>query len=151
MTCSAPGMTAGATIFAAGASATQGAMVSISKKTAPFSLTACKTSDSVSKLTARSPWRLEQDFWTHDHAPAAIWIPGQETRMEGHSASKSIRLNPVRRWFGKYWMPQEQPFWPSIRILKEQVMLNRIICDPPPAAGETVKGPTTLALSSLKT
>jgi SAM-dependent methyltransferase len=45
---------------------------------------------------------------------------------------------------------EEQQFCPSIQILKEHVMLNRIICDPPPTTTEIVKGRAPLALSPLK-
>jgi SAM-dependent methyltransferase len=47
-------------------------------------------------------------------------------------------------------MPQEQLFRPSIQILEDRVMLNRIICDPP-AAGKTIEGRAPLVLSPLKT
>ena len=91
MTCSESGMTAGATIFAAGVSATQGAVVSISKKTAPFSLTARKTSESVSLLTGCSPWTSEQAIRTIGQASPEIWTFDQDTRMREYSSLK-IRL-----------------------------------------------------------
>src|SRR5689334_6935860 len=86
MTCSDSGMTAGPTTFADGASATQGEVVSTSKKTAPFSLTACKTSERVSPLTADTLWTLEQAFRTIGQVPSLIRILGQETRRRGHSS-----------------------------------------------------------------
>src|SRR6476646_10105510 len=96
MTCSESGMTAGATIFAGGASATHGAVVSMSKKTAPCNRTACKTSERVSALTANPLWTFEQAFRTIGQARRAIRISDQERWKRSHSWPRRSRHKSMR-------------------------------------------------------